>query len=52
MGKVLRIGRLSESQFTMSVELASGHKEKWTYIREDTSTGPCYSLVDREDIRK
>jgi hypothetical protein len=37
------------SQFTMLVELESGHKERWTYQREETNIGVNYVMIDRED---
>ena len=35
--------------FIMHVELESGHKEKWTYRREENMGLVSWSMIDRED---
>jgi hypothetical protein len=35
--------------FVMTVELESGHKERWTYRREEHSGLVSYTMIDRED---
>lgn len=35
--------------FVMTVQHEDGHKEEWTYTREETASGVSYSMVGRED---
>jgi hypothetical protein len=49
MGKILEIERNGDNG-TITVQLASGHKERWEYQRVETSTGISYIMVDREDL--
>lgn len=49
MGKILEITK-EGSDVVMTVELDSGHREKWTYRKEETSTGKSITMVDREEV--
>lgn len=49
MSKILEIKREGH-QVVMTVQLESGHKQNWTYEKEETSTGRSFIMVDREEL--
>lgn len=48
MGKIINIEQQGHL-FIMKVELEGGHKEKWTYSREEFTDGVSYTMVNKED---
>lgn len=47
MGKILKFEREGD-QISMTVQLESGHKERWTYVQEDGAI----VQINKEDLRK
>jgi hypothetical protein len=50
MSKYLKVTRTGESQFVMTVEMESGHKEDWTYQREEHNGCVSFTMVNREEL--
>ena len=46
-----KLGQIKQygNQFVMEVELEGGHKERWTYVRQEHDGFVSYSMIDRED---